>query len=407
MFDERQDGHYQPPAPAEDFAATLIDYPPHEPSELTEYGNTIVEQEDHKLPEMSELHRTAMLKLAENFRKIGVVDWAGCGSMQKVIAGVQEVSDLPGDIDVVTTVPALEKLWELHQKGELDFGGKAVVHEPKPLGSGEKYGKSKMLQIEINDAIFGSIGIEIFGEGGDPNETINSYGGSVQLGNPKRKAEIWRVEGGIQILSEQDQRRQYALVLCNELTREAGGSKEKIASRMVSLLQYAEEDPELLIADLQVIQDEYGNLPQQLSVMVVNVSTIIRNRESLKELRQDSAEVSEQHALVAPDVERLLQSGAEIIAADTFDAALIRDFLKHATRIDLEQSGRDYKKLRAVYQGIYNMTEHVLEHGTAEEIQVLRDTLAVLYTRNNEPRNLYILFLETKISAVQFQSQKK
>ncbi len=405
MFDERQDGYYQPPTPEGDFAATLVDYPPVE--DRTEFGNTIIEKEDHKLPETSELYTMAVFKLAENFKKIGVADWAICGSMQKLLAGVQQVGDLPGDIDVVTTVPAVEKLWELQQNGELDFEGKSVVHEPKPLGEEEKYGKSSVLRIEINDPILGSIDMEIFGEGGDQNETINSYGGSVQLGNQNRKAEIWRLEGGVQILSEQDQRRQYALVLCNELIREAGGSKEKIASRMVSLLQYAERDPELLLGDLQIIQNEYKNLPDQLSNMAVNLSTIIRSREALGQYQEiPKAETMDQPPLVATDVDRMLERGAEIVEAGTFDAVLVQGFLKLASRIELDQSGKDYKKLRAVYQGIYNMTEHVLQHGSAEDIQVLRDTLSVLYARNKEPRNLYILFLEIKRSIAEFQKTK-
>lgn len=373
----------------------------------TKLGNTLVEKSSHALPEMSELYRVTVLKLAEYFQKIGIADWAISGSMQKLITGVQEVSDKPGDIDVVTTVPAVDALFEMFQKGELDFDAKAIVHEPKPLGGNEKYGKSKMLQIEIKDAILGSIEIEIFGEGGDPEETINSYGGSVQLGNPKRNAEIWKVEGGVQILSEQDQRRQYVLVLCNELMREASGRKEKIASRIISLLQYAETDPERLLEDLTIIENKYGNLPERLSTMVINLRGIIEHRSMLEQLKRKQIVDEPAPELPAADVEQLLNRGEEIVKSNDFNQEIVLEFLKYASRINLDQSSTDYKRLRSVYVGLYAMALHIMEHGNQEDIAALKKTLASLYIRNKEPRNLYILFLDTKVNMVEFNKNKK
>lgn len=376
-----------------------------EGKERTPYNNTVIEKTEHKLPDMPEFYRSAVVTLAEAFRTIGAQDWAISGSMQKIITGVQEAGDLPGDIDVVTTVPAVEHLWELHQKGELRFPGNVTIEEPKPLKGGEKYGKSKMLQIEITNDAGETLEMEIFGEGGDPNETVNSYGGSVQLGNPNRNAEIWKVEGGVQILSEHDQRRQYALVLCNELTREAGGSHEKLASRIVSLLQYAEKDPDMILRDLEVIQNEYKNLPEHLLNMVANVRTIISNREILKSTSPEQ-KIESEAQLSAAQVDTLIAEGRRILGTDSFETNAILDFLREAARIDLSQSGSDYKKLREVYQLLSDVTTHVVEHGSFEDRKALVKALDMLYQSNEQSRNMYILFLETKVKMRQAQDER-
>lgn len=337
------------------------EFPPQEEEGMvlvTDFQNALKDRsETHKLPEFSELYRSTLVDLATAFQKVGVNDWAVAGSMQKIIAGVQDVKDVPGDIDVVTTKVGVNKIWDLYKKGGLDFGGKATFSEPKEFDANEKYGKSTVLSIKIEDTVLGTIDLDIFGEGDKDGGT---YGGSVQLGNMDRHAEIWKVEGGVQILSERDQRRQYMLVLCSEMRGEAIGEREKIASRMVSLLQYAEDNPEQLINDLNVLDKQYKHLPQYLHHNVSNIRTLLENHHHFAAFARErlGGDFDEHNSLNEMEVLQTVETMKQHLSGGEIAPEVLNDLTAYVARIDYKAI-TDKKVLRDVFETLYDMAKYV------------------------------------------------
>lgn len=397
------------------------DFPPQESAFSTEFGNKVIENPEIKTPDISELHKSALLEIAAVFKAAGVHDWAIAGSMQKILVGIQDVKDIPGDIDIVTTKPGVMKLWDAVQSGDLSFGGKATFEEPKEYDANEKYGKSTVLAINIEDPILGTLEIEIFGEG---DKDVGTYGGSVQLGNENRKAEIWKMDGDIQILSEQDQRRQYLLVMCNELGGEAYGKKEKIASRFVSLLQYAEDHPDDIHTDIEVLSNEYSHLPKTLAAMVQNMGTLMKVYPSFREvaLKRIGGE-PKTDSLAETDVLNLAERIENITANDSaIDPMLLDGVIEYIGRVDYKVV-QDKKHLRRVFEAIYTLAEHI--HATypdeldAEDPQNLRKkkispqkrafarALDAVSVRSGQHRGWHAEFMRVKLESLTFDEPEK